>query len=432
MWLEAAVVFALVVINGFFAMSELALVSSRRAELKRLAERGRHGALVALELIADPSRMLAAVQIGITVVGIAAGAYSGATLGRQAGLALDDGMPWLRPWGDEVAMVLVVGATTYLSLVIGELVPKRLALRRAEAIASRVAPAMHWVAKAGAPLVWLLGVSTGAVMRAFGLKDGGATPVSEDEVRALIAEGVLTGVFAPHEKRMLDRVLRLDQRTVASIMTPRPDIIWLDLASPPEEMRARIAAAPHSRFPLGKGTFDDLAGVLDIRRVAAQLLAGKPFDPLTAMAQPLVVHETTQVPRLLEMFSGSGAGMAVVVDEYGTIQGIATLTDILEAIAGELPTPEGAPAVRRDDGSWLLDGGLGIDEAESVIGLYDLGGEGDYNTVAGFVLDRLHHLPEVGERLAWRGWCFEVIDMDGRRIDKVLAVPPTEPEKSAE
>jgi putative hemolysin len=380
---------------------------------------------MALELIADPSRMLSATQIGITLVGIVAGAYSGATLGRQFGGWLAGRVPALAPWADQVAMVLVVGATTYLSLVVGELVPKRLALHHAETIATRVAPAMRLLAVAGAPVVWLLGVSTEGLLRLLGQRGDRARTVTEDEVRALIAEGTMAGVFAPGERHMLERVLRLGDRTAASIMTPRPDIVWLDARLPPAEMRRRMAVARHTRLPIGHGSIDELAGVLDIRGVLADLLDDRPFDPLAHLSQPPAVHETTPVPRLLELFRQSGTQLAVVVDEYGGIEGIVTVTDILEAIAGELPDAGTAehPAVHRPDGSWLMDGGLGVDEVETLTGLSGLG-DGGFHTLAGFLLSHLEHLPVEGERLTWNGWDFEVVDMDGRRIDRVLVAPP--------
>lgn len=429
MWAEILVVVALVVLNGFFAMSELALVSSRPAELRRRAEKGAKGARVALDLLADPSRLLSAVQIGITLVGIVAGAYSGATLGGKLAEWLAATIPAIAGWSREVAMTVVVGAITYLSLVIGELVPKRLALHHAESIAVRVAPAMRWIAVGGGPVVTLLRASTDAVLRLLGQRPGNSKGVTEDEVRALIAEGALTGVFDPVEKEMLDRVLRLADRPVGSIMTARPDVVWLDAEAPLEAWKQRIAEARHSRFPVARGALDELVGILDTRLILDRLLAGHDFDPMAAVTQAPVVHEGTRAPRILEMFKQTGAPMAVVLDEYGGFKGIVTMTDILEAIAGELPSPGGAPdddaAVRRDDGSWLIDGLLAVEEVESLTGLSGMGEEGDFHTLAGFVLSQTAHVPQVGESFDWNGWRFEVVDMDGRRIDRVLLIPPS-------
>lgn len=434
MWSEILVVVALILLNGFFAMSELALVSSRLGELRRRAEKGGRGARMAMELVADPGRLLSAVQIGITLVGIVAGAYSGATLGGKLDLWLQGHGPgWLAEWSREVAMTLVVGSITYLSLVVGELVPKRLALHHSEAIAVRVAPVMRVVANAGGPLVWLLGVSTDMVLRLMGQRPQGAKAVTEDEVRAFIAEGALSGAIEPAEKEMLDRVLRLADRPVGSIMTPRPDIVWLDAEAPADAIKRRMAEACHSRFPLCRGELDELVGVLDTRIVLDSLLTGRSFDPLAAVREPLAVHEHTPVPRLLEMLKTAAMPFAVVLDEYGGVEGVVTMTDILEAIAGELPSPGGIDqsAVRREDGSWLMDGGLAVEEVESLTGLSGMGETGDFHTLAGFVLARLAHLPDIGEHFIWEGWRFEVVDMDGRRIDRVLVSPPSVPQETS-
>ncbi|HLO78070.1 MAG TPA: hemolysin family protein [Magnetospirillum sp.] len=427
MWAEVLIVLALILVNGLFAMSELALVSSRPAELRRRAEKGSRGAKVALEMIQDPSRLLSTVQIGITLVGIVAGAYSGATLGAHVSDWLASTVPFLAAWSHEIAMTVVVGIITYLSLVVGELVPKRLAMHHAETIAVRVAPFMRRLAVAGGPVVTLLRVSTNFLLRLLGQKPHDTKQVTEDELRAVIAEGALAGVIEPAEKEMLDRVMRLADRPVGSIMTPRPDVVWLDADEPVETWRRRMAEAPHSRFPVARGSLDDMIGVLDTRRVLDKLLAGEPFDPLAAVVPAPVVHEGIRAPRILEMFKQSAAPMLVVLDEYGGFEGIVTMTDFLEAVAGELPGAGGgeeSAAVRRDDGSWLLDGMIAIEEAESTLGLAGMGEQGDFHTLAGFVLSQLAHLPQIGEHFLWEGWRFEVIDMDGRRIDRVLATPP--------
>jgi|AGTN01.3.fsa_nt_gi Hemolysins and related proteins containing CBS domains len=427
MWAEILVVLALILVNGVFAMSELALVSSRTGELRRRAEKGSRGAQIALKLLEDPSSMLSTVQIGITLVGIVAGAYSGATLGAHMAGWMDESFPALSGWSQEIAMTAVVSAITYLSLVIGELVPKRLAMHHAEAIAVRVAPFMRWIAVGGGPLVGLLRMSTNSVLRLLGQRPDDSRSVTEEEVRALIAEGALAGVIEPAEKEMLDRVMRLADRPVGSLMTPKPDVVWLDADTPVEEWRSRIVAAPHSRFPVGRGSLDELVGILDMRRVLDRMLAGGPFDPMAAITEAPVVHEGTRAPRIIEIFKQSGAPMVVVLDEYGGVEGIVTMTDIIEAIAGELPgagEEDDPSAVRREDGSWLLDGMLAIEEVESLTGLSGMGDESDFHTLAGFVLSQLAHLPQVGEYFDWSGWRFEVVDMDGRRIDRVLLSRP--------
>lgn len=433
MWAEILIVLALILINGFFAMSELALVSSRPAELRRRAEKGSRGAKLALEMIQDPSRLLSTVQIGITLVGIVAGAYSGTTLGAHVAEWLAVTLPFLAAWSHEIAMTVVVGLITYLSLVVGELVPKRLAMHHAESIAVRVAPIMRRVAVAGSPLVALLRVSTNFLLRLLGQKPHDIKQVTEDELRAVIAEGALAGIIEPAEKEMLDRVMRLADRPAGSIMTPRPDVVWLDADEPMETWRRRMAEEPHSRFPVARGSLDDMIGVLDTRRVLDKLLAGEPFDPLAAVVPAPVVHEGIRAPRILELFKQTGAPMLVVLDEYGGFEGIVTMTDFLEAVAGELPGAGGGDepaAVRREDGSWLLDGMIAIEEAESLLGLSDMGEQGDFHTLAGFVLSQLAHLPQIGEHFLWSGWRFDVVDMDGRRIDRVLVIPPRPDEET--
>ncbi|MGE5546803.1 MAG: hemolysin family protein [Solirubrobacterales bacterium] len=432
MWSEILVVAALILLNAFFAMSELALVSSRPAELRRRAEKGVKGAKVALELLADPSRLLSAVQIGITLVGIVAGAYSGATLGREMAQWLGTAAPWLAEYAEEVSMVVVVGIITYLSLVVGELVPKRLAMHHSEAIAVRVAPVMRVIAVGGGPVVGLLRASTDTLLRLMGQRPQDSKSVTEEEVRALIAEGALAGVIEPVEKEMMDRVLRLADRPAGSVMTPRPDIEWIDSLDPPEDIRHQIAQSRHTRFLVARGEMDEIMGVLDTRLILDRLLAGQPFAPLSAIREAPVVHEGTPVPRLIEMFKRTGAPMAVVLDEYGSVEGIVTMTDIMEAIAGELPSvgEEEPAAVRREDGSWLIDGSVAIEEVESLTGLGDMGEDGGFHTLAGFVLARLAHLPSIGEHFVWEGWRFEVVDMDGRRIDRVLVQPPSPPDET--
>lgn len=426
MWVEILIVLALILVNGFFAMSELALVSSRPAELRRRADKGSRGARVALEMIDDPSRLLSTVQIGITLVGIVAGAYSGATLGGHVADLLAATAPSLAQWSQEIAMTAVIGAITYLSLVVGELVPKRLAMHHAETIAVRVAPLMRGVAVAGGPAVTLLRVSTNLVLRLLGQKPEDTKQLTEDELRSVIAEGALAGIIEPTEKEMLDRVMRLADRPVGSIMTPRPDVVWLDAEQPPETWRRQMAEMPHSRFPVARGSLDDMIGILDTRHILGKLLAGEPFDPLAAVTSIPVVHESIRAPRVLELFKESGAPMLAVLDEYGGFEGIVTMTDFLEAVAGELPGAGGdeePSAIRRDDGSWLLDGMIAVEEAEAVLGLSGLGELGDYHSLAGFMLSHLAHLPHSGEHFVWSGWRFEVVDMDGRRIDRILATP---------
>lgn len=434
MWAEILVVVALILLNGVFAMSELALVSSRPAELRRLADKGSKGARVALDMIADPSRLLSTVQIGITLVGIVAGAYSGATLGSKLAVWFDANFTFFGSWSEEVAMTIVISIITYLSLVIGELVPKRLAMNHSEAIAVRVAPLMRWIAMGGGPLVALLRVSTNSILVLMGQKPNDSKSVTEEELKAVIAEGALAGVIEPAEKDMLDRVMRLADRPVGSIMTPRPDVEWLDLEHI-DQWREMIGNSRHSRFPVGRGSLEEMAGILETRKLLDAWLQGQEFDPLSAIIEAPAVHEGTPAPRLLEMLRSSGKPMAIVMDEYGGVEGVVTLTDVLEAIAGTLPHPDEDDhnsLIQRADGSWLLDGLMAIDEVEAGLNLDGMKDEGDFHTLAGFVLSQMARLPQVGESFEWNGWRFEVIDLDGRRIDKVLATPPPKLDQAEE
>jgi putative hemolysin len=427
MWWEFLIIALLVLLNGFFAMSEMALVSSRPAELRRRAELGSRGARQALDLLEDQSRLLSAVQIGITLVGIVAGAYSGATLGGELAHWLAVRVPTLAEWSSEIAMSVVIGLITYLSLVFGELVPKRLALRHAETIAIRVAPIMRWVAVGGAPLVHMLRHSTDSILRLLGQRPDESASVTEEEVRAVIAEGALNGAIDPIEKEMIDRVMLLSDRAVGSIMTPRPDIVWLNADGSVEDWRKSIQGCPQSRFPVARGSLDEVIGYVDTRKLLDRLLTGEPFAPAELIEPAAAVHEGTRAPRLIEMFRKSGVPFALVLDEHGHFEGVVTNSDILAAIAGEL-TPAGPDAdeaaVRRADGSWLVDGLVPVHEVEALTGIAGMADESDFHTLAGFVLSQVSHLPKVGDRFTWHGWHFEVVDMDGRRIDRILIEPP--------
>lgn len=422
---EILIIVFLVLLNAFFAMSEMALVSSRRARLQQLAEtRGGKGAKAALALSEDPSNFLSTVQVGITLVGIIAGAYGGATIAERLGGTLDE-VPWIAPYGGQVAFALVVAAITYLSLIIGELVPKRLALANPERISATVAGPMSVLSRAAAPLVWLLGVSTEGMLKLLGLSGIRDQTVTEEEVKTLIAEGTQTGVFEPVERQMIEGVLRLSDRSVRSIMTPRPDVVWLDLDDPQETIAREIRESGYSRFPACRGDLDEVQGIVATKALLDQALHGRPFDLRAVVVDALIVHDGTPVMRLLELFKQATVHMAVVVDEYGSVEGIVTVTDILEAIAGEMPDQgqgDGEQGiVRREDGSWLVDGMTPVDDVEAAIDLPALRvDDGDYHTIAGFVLDKLGHVPTASEYVDWEGYRFEVVDMDGRRIDKIL------------
>ena len=418
---DLVVIAFLIILNGFFAMSELAVMSSRRARLEHMAGENVRGARAALRLLDEPTRFLSTVQVGITLVGVFAGAYSGATLAEPLSRTLPAA---LNPYAYPVAIAIVVVGISYLSLVIGELVPKRIAFNNPERMAVAVAPFMSRLSVAGAPIVWLLRVSTDALVRLLRIPDKPESSVTEEEVKLLIAEGAKTGVFHTAERDMIDGVLRLADRSVRSVMTPRTEVMWIDLDDPVEVIRREIAESGHSRYPAGRKGLDDLEGIVHTKHLFDQVARTGSFDINASLKSPLVVHEATHVLKLLEMFRENPVHMAVVVDEYGVLEGIVTPTDILTAIAGELPEDvadiDEPSAVRRDDGSWLIDGMLGIHEAERLLERKDMRGDEDFETLAGFVLSRLGRIPQIGDHFEWDGLRFEIVDMDGRRIDRVL------------
>ena len=434
MLIDITILFLLIAVNGLFAMAEMAVVSSRQTRLEQLADEGSRGARAALRLLDHPTRFLSSVQIGITLIGVLAGVYSGVTFAEPLGDWLSR---WdvLAPWADTGAYVVVVVGVTYLSVVLGELVPKRWALAHPEGTAALLAPLLEGVAWISAPLVWLLQRSTDLLLRLLGLDKAQRTAVSEEEIRAMIAEGTRTGVFHQQEHRMIEGVLRLADRNVRSIMVPRGDVVWLDLDDSREALWRLVQASGHSRYLVCRGEIDELIGVARATEVIDWLHAQAAEDLAQRVAAPLVVQETTTVLRLLELFREAALQIAIVVDEHGSIEGVVTPADVLKAIAGELPEsggPEVPEAVRREDQSWLLDGRLPIDEAERLLERDDMTSGDDYTTVAGFVLAQLGRLPETAESFVWKDLRFEVVDMDGRRIDKLLVqhVPSAESTES--
>lgn len=424
MLFELFVVLLLVLLNGFFAMAELALVSAKKPRLEAMAREGVRGAAIALELLTSPGRLLSAVQVGITFVGLLAGAFGGATLAQRLAAILGD-----LGFQPEAAQLLAVGAVVvaigYASLILGELVPKQLALARPERIAVRVAGPMWWLARSAAPLVALLEASSRLVLRILGPQGRPVEAPSEAEIRALVAEAESAGVVEPEEKAMIGRVMRLGDLSVRAIMTPRHELDWLDLDRPSEELLERLLASPHSRLPAGRGRVDEVTGVIQVKDVLDQLARGKPLDFAALLRTPPALHEGADVLAALAALATSPVDMAFVVDEYGTLEGVVTSSDVLGAIVGELPMPEGGgepDALLREDGSWLLDGAKSIDATAELLAI-ELPAERDYHTVAGFVLDQLRRVPRAGDHFLFQGWRFEVVDMDGRRIDKVLASP---------
>jgi putative hemolysin len=412
----------LLALNGLFAMAELAVVSSRRIRLKQMADAGSKGARAALRLLEEPTRFLSAVQIGITLIGVLAGVYSGANFAEPLEAWISSWMPWPES-ADTVAYVVVVVGVTYLSLIIGELVPKRWALSHPESFAAALAPPMQRLARVSAPLVWLLQRSTELVLRLLRIHRTTRHAITEEEVRGMIAEGTREGVFHLEEHRMIEGVLKLADRNVRSVMVPRGDVVWLDVEDSRDTIWKLVKGSGHSRFLVCRGEVDELVGVVRMTELVEWAGEADGSDLARRAEAPLVVQETTTVLRLLELFREAAVHLAVVVDEHGSIEGIVTATDVLTAIAGELPdvgdvdTPE---AVRRPDDSWLLDGRLPIDEAERLLKRSDLASGDDYTTIAGFVLAQLGRLPVTAETFEWKDLRFEVVDMDGKRIDKLL------------
>ena len=426
MLLELGVLFVLVVFNGLLAMSELAVVSSRRARLENLAGKGDRGARVALQLIADPGRFLSSVQIGITLVGILAGAFGGATLAERLGRWLDT-LPGVAPNGESIGFFVIVIGVTYLTLIVGELVPKRIALANPERIAIRVARPMKLLAQATSPAVWLLKISTEAVLTVLGLGNVRRQPITEEELKSIIEEGTQAGVFAPEERQMIEGVLRLADRQVRGVMTPRTELSWIDANDTAESIAGLLQETQHSRILVCDGTVDHPIGIAHAKDLSSAIAGGGKIDVRQLMSPPLIVPESMPVLRLLDRFRRDRIHTAVAVDEYGTTQGIVTPTDILEAIAGALPEHGEAAEptfVVRDDGSWLVDGMMPLDEFEDRTGIRDMEGDGSFHTVAGFVLHELGHLPTTGECFRYRDIRFEILDLDGRRIDKIAVYPP--------
>lgn len=419
LYLEILAVVLLTLINGLLAMSELAVVSSRKSRLEHLANQGSRGARDALRLIDDPSRFLSTVQIGITLVGIFAGAFSGATLGQRLGGWLNT-FPLILPNGNAVGIGVTVVSITYLSLILGELVPKRIALAQPERIASFVAGPMRGLSLVATPAVWVLHVSTERVLSALGLPSTRDTTVTEEEVKSLIAEGTLSGVFVPQEQEMIQGVLRLADRPVRVIMTPRSRIVWIDVKSDLSTILDMVESHRFSRLLVCDGTVDRPVGVVHTKDLLPEALRCADFALATLMRPLLCVPDCTPVLKLLNRFKKEKMYFAVVVDEYGATEGLVTLTDVIEAIAGDLPErgEEAEPRiVRRNDRSWLVDGTLPTDEVEAVTGI-DMGK--DVKMLAGFVLENLGRIPETGASFIHGDARFEVVDMDGNRIDKVL------------
>ena len=421
-WIDVVIILALVALNGVFAMSELAIVSSRKARLEAMARSGRKGPAAALKLAADPGKFLSSVQIGITLIGILAGAYSGSSLGGPTAARLQ-ALGLSAETAQTAGFALVIGLTTYASLIIGELVPKQFALRKPETVASLVALPMRYIAVVCAPLVWLLDSSSALVFRVLGLNRESEDQVTAEELHLIVAEASKSGVIEEHERTIISGVVRLADRPVREVMTPRTEIDWLDCTAGDQAVRDKLAATQHTRLPVGEGSIDRVLGVVQARDIAAALLRGEPLDLAALMRKAPVVIDRLDAPDALLALRGAEVPMALIHDEYGHFEGIVTPADLLAAIGGAFASdadPDEAPdVVVRDDGSLLVAGTMPADALAERLEI-DLPEDRDYATVAGLALSVLKHLPGEGEHFVEQGWRFEIVDLDGRRIDKLL------------
>jgi putative hemolysin len=433
--LEILLLLFLIVLNGLFAMSEFAMVAARKSRLQPLADNGNERAKIALELAEHPDRLLATVQIGITLIGTLAGAIGGATLSRQLAAWLA-AVPLLAPYADAIAFTLVVLTLTFLTLVIGELVPKQLALHSSERLAMLMAGPMRGLSNLASPLVRVLAGSSNLIVRMLGVRPGAEPPVTEDEIKGLIEQGTQAGVFEEAEQEMMEGVFRLGGQRVGALMTPRPDIDWIDLDEPTDVIHDQILNSHRSRFPVAQSDLDRVLGILHVKDLLGQGFSCEPMDLRKVLRNVLFIPEGAEALQALEQFKQTGEHFAVVTDEFGSVAGVISHTDILEAIVGELPAKgePGEPEVTlREDGSWLMGGALSIEEMRDHLELDKLPDEeeGTFQTVGGFVMARLGEVPSAGDRFEWGGFQFEVMDMDGRRVDKIL-VTPLPPEKKNE
>ncbi len=424
--LEISILFILILLNGLFALAELSIVSSRHQRLQLLVDSGHKGARIALEMAQEPTPLLSTVQVGITLIGIVAGAFGGALLSDELTRWIAP-LPVIGPYARTISLTLVVGVITFFSVVLGELVPKRLALRDPERIAASVARPMNALSRIARPLVRLLTLSTTFFLRLLGIHDtAGESAVSEEEIRLLVEQGAQAGIFEEAERDMVESIFRFGDRQLRSMMTPRTEIIWLDINDSQEVIRETITRSRHARFPVCDGALDRVLGIVETKDLLPGRWANEPFDLRSVLHTPLFLPETMLALRALERFKQSGIQAALLVDEFGGIEGIVTLIDMMEAIVGDIPTPEEIaepPIVRREDGSFLVDGYLNTEELKELLEVDELPGEADYQSLGGFVVLMLGRLPRAGDWLEWGDFRFEVVDMDGNRVDKVLIEP---------
>ena len=423
---EIIIVLSIILVNTLFVLSEMSVASSRKARLQQRVNDGDQRASTVLQLIENPNLFLATVQIGITLVGVFVGAVGGATFaGPLSGVLA--GIPALSPYANTLAFAIVVLAITLVSIVLGELVPKRIALHNPERIASILAGPMMVVSTLFRPLVWILGRLTDLILKMLGIEPGKEPPVTEEEIQLLIDQGTQAGVFEEAEQDMVEGVFSLADQRVYSLMTPRPDIVWLDISDSVEEIRQKLVESEFSRFPVRQGSLDSIVGIVKARDLLVQSLNNEPILLKNLLKPAFFVPETMFASRALEVLKEKGTDMLLVIDEFGALQGLLTINDILEEIVGEMEIDE-PQATQRQDGSWLLDGMLEVDEFKEIFDLPVLPHEDEYETLSGFVMVSLGRVPQPTDRFEWHGLKFEVMDMDGRRVDKVLVT--TLPQRS--
>ncbi|KTE76348.1 hemolysin family protein [Sphingopyxis sp. A083] len=434
-WSDVAIILILILLNGVFAMSELAIVSARDPRLQAAEKRGSSGARIARQLASDPGRFLSTVQVGITLIGVLTGAYSGASLGQPVAERLQVWTGLDADTARTVAFALVIALTTYASLIAGELVPKQFALRAPERIAIFVAPMMFWLARIAAPLVWLLNNSSGLVFRLLGLKRESDDQVTAEELHLIVAEASKSGVIEESERAIISGVVRLADRPVREVMTPRKDVDWIDITLDAKGVRDKLLETPHSRLPVARGSVDDIVGVVQARDIAAALFRGDPIDLERLMRRAAVIHDQIDAMDALAALRLAEVPMLLVHDEYGHFDGLVTPADLMSAIAGEFASDQDIGSepfvVEREDGSLLIAGSMPADQMAERLGI-ELDDDRDYATAAGHALAILKHLPEEGEAFTDRGWRFEIVDMDGRKIDKLLVSEVRKPKVEAE
>lgn len=428
---QIIIIFLLIILNGIFSMSEIAILYARKARLQQLSNEGNGSARVALGLAKSPGDFLSTIQIGITLVGVLAGAYGGATIARHLAPWIA-GITVLAPYSEPIAIAVVVLAITYLTIIVGELAPKRIALNYSERISLLIATPMRFLSILALPLVRLLSLSTEAVLWALKIKPTPEPPVTEEEIRVLIDQGTEAGVFEEAESDMVDSVFRLGERRVSAMMVPRTDVTALFTDDSPEEVWQKIATSGHSSFPVCEGSLDHVVGILYAKDLLSRYMSGKPTDIKSSMKEPLFIPESMPALKALELFKKSGKHIALIIDEYGGMQGLITIHDIMESVVGEVETAEGPKVVERENGTWLIDGMLPIDDFKKTFDIASLPEEesGAYQTLGGFVMTYLHRIPTVGNRFTVGAYTYEVLDMDGLRVDKILLIPQPPAERA--